>query len=680
MPSHMPRRPAGAEPDPKPVDPGPARESRFLVPVDGKPGTAALIRETCKMARARGVAWAGAHLDASQRVFYTRAAEERLSANLGLVEGLGGDLVRLPPTGPSVPRMLLALARARGMTDIVLAGPGRFDWLERLGGPRLEDLARACPELTIHRVVPAAAPPEPAPRVEKEPLAPRNLIAAVVLVGLATAASYAVFPYLGLADVMMVYMLCITVTATQFGRWTTLIASVLSILSVDFCFIDPRYTFVLTDFQHLGTFAVLLGVGWVVLGLAERNRAQTRLAQERERHSRALYRVGEVLAEGGTVAAIQQRVQAYLRQELEVPLALLLCDGQGRLPEAPAGGQRPDGSETRISPEQMAMARAALAQGQAVGQGTGSGGDPGCLMLPMPGSERPMGVLALFPGPRMAAFGTNPLSFLVPLASQVSLALERAVMAEERTEAWIRAEREQLRSTLLSSISHDLRTPLGTITGATTTLLDPGPEAGPGDHKVLLNTIHQESRRLLRMVNNLLDITRLESGHVQLKREWAAIEEVVGSTLSLFEEQLESRPVTVELAELWVPMDPVLFGQALQNILDNALKFSPPGTALEIRGWVEGQEFRISVADRGPGIAQGEEERIFDKLYRGTAALAVPGAGLGLAICKGIIQAHGGTIAAKNRPGGGTEVTMTLPLEGLAPEGMPPELSHEMIS
>jgi two-component system sensor histidine kinase KdpD len=385
--------------------------------------------------------------------------------------------------------------------------------------------------------------------------------------------------------------------------------------------------------------------------------------------------VGEVLAKGGTVADIQRRGESYLCQELEMPMAVLLCDGQGQLGVPPAGGAA---GGMAIGPAQLAMAGAALAQGVPVGWGTGRG-NQSCLMLPMPGSERPMGVLALFPGPRTAAFGSHPLGFLVPLASQVSLALERASMAEERTEARIRAEHEQLRSTLLSSISHDLRTPLGTITGATTTLLDPGPEAGPGDQKVLLDTIHQESRRLLRMVNNLLDITRIESGQVQVKREWAAVEEVVGSTLGLYEEQLEARPVTVELEERWVPMDPVLFGQALQNVLDNALKFSPPGSPLEIRGWAQDGAFRIAVGDRGPGFAPGEEERIFEKLHRGSAAQATPGAGLGLAICRGVVQAHGGSIQARTRPGGGAEVTMALPLEGLAPEAMPPEFSHENV-
>jgi two-component system sensor histidine kinase KdpD len=260
------------------------------------------------------------------------------------------------------------------------------------------------------------------------------------------------------------------------------------------------------------------------------------------------------------------------------------------------------------------------------------------------------------------------LDLLIPLASQIALALERASLAEDRTEARIQAEHEQLRSTLLSSISHDLRTPLGTITGATTALLNPGPQSAPGDPKVLLGTILQESRRLLRMVNNLLDITKLESGLVQAKKEWAAIEEVVGSALGHLEEQLGARPVSVELPEIWVPMDPVLMEQALINLLDNAIKFSPPGSAIEVRGWVEGDRFRLSVADDGPGLPPGEEELIFEKLYRGTGRPVTPGAGLGLAICKGIAQAHGGTIMARTRPQGGAQIVIALPLDGISPE------------
>ena len=646
---------------------GGAARPRFMVPVDGRRASAGVIRETSRIAQAQGAPWLAVYLDASRRLHYSRLEERRLSANLRLVDQLGGDLVCFLPSERYLGRDLLALAKARGVTHLVLGHSDRPRWLDRLRGSLLEDLAQGDHDLVIHVVRPRPSASESVlPPVDAEPLDPRNLAIAIGIVACTTAVGYLVFRYLGLADVFMLYMLAIAVAATRFGRWTTLLTSILSILTLDFCFIEPRYSFVLTDIQHTGTFAVMLGVGWVILGLAERIRTQARLAQDRERHTRALYNVGKVLAEGGSAAAIQRRVEEHLRQELEVPLELLLCDPKGRLP-APAD------ADLRLTPEELELARKAMELGAPVGRGTGTSPGSRCLMLPMTGTERPVGVLALLPVPGLAALEPHRLGLLVPLASQVSLALERAALAEERAEARIRAEHEHLRSTLLSSISHDLRTPLGTITGATTTLLDPGPQAAPGDQAVLLNTIHHESRRLLRMVNNLLDITRLESRQVQVQKEWAAIEEVVGSALSHLEEQLGSRPVSVDLPELWVPMDPVLVEQALVNLLDNALKFSPPGSAIALRGWSEAREFRILVADQGPGIPAGEEELIFEKLYRGTGGALAPGAGLGLAICRSIAQAHGGTILARNGPRGGAEIILSLPLEGSPLDGMPAE-------
>jgi two-component system sensor histidine kinase KdpD len=282
-----------------------------------------------------------------------------------------------------------------------------------------------------------------------------------------------------------------------------------------------------------------------------------------------------------------------------------------------------------------------------------------------------VGVLALFQDAGSSLSAAGPRGLTLALAAQISLALERARLAEERAEERLRADHEQLRSTLLSSVSHDLRTPLGTITGATTALLDPGPEAAPGDQRMLLQTIHQESCRLERLVNNLLELTKLESGQVQVKKEWVPMEEVVGSAVSRLEDQLGDRPLELELREAWVPLDPVLLEQVLLNLLDNAMKFSPAGSRIEIRAWIQEREARLTVADQGPGFSPGEEERVFEKLYRGSCSSTAPGAGLGLAICRGIIQAHGGSIRAANRPQGGAQITLTLPIEGTPPELAP---------
>jgi two-component system sensor histidine kinase KdpD len=479
----------------------------------------------------------------------------------------------------------------------------------------------------------------------------RSFGTALLSVGLATLAGFLICPYLDLADVAMLYILCITAVATLSGKGTALLASVLSVLCLDFFFIPPVYTLAVRDIRHVGTFAVMLGVGWVVATLAERIRAQTRLAQRRERHTGTLYRLGMALAEGGDAPAIQERVEAFLWQELGLRALVLRADAQGRL----------QAREGHLDPEAQLAAQWALDHGAPAGRGSVTYAGREEAFLPMAGTESPVGVLVLGPG------GADSPDLALALAAQLSLGLERARLAEERTEARIRAEHEQLKNTLLSSVSHDLRTPLGTITGATTTLLDPGPETRPGDQRLLLVTIHQEACRLERLVNNLLDLTKLEGGRVQLRKEWVPLEEVVGSAVSHLEEQLGDRPLRLRIEEGWAPLDPVLIEQALVNLLDNALKFSPPGSPLEIRGWVAEGCAQLQVTDEGPGFGAGEEERVFEKLVRGSGSPSVPGAGLGLAICRGIAQAHGGSIRAASGPGGGAQVTLTLPIEGTPP-------------
>ena len=491
---------------------------------------------------------------------------------------------------------------------------------------------------------------------------------ALFAVGLATLAGFLVKPYLDLADVAMVYILCITAVATRYGKGQALVASLLSVVCLDWFFIPPVHSFAVQDVRHMGTFGTMLFVGWVVANLAEGIREQTRLARDRERHTAALYRLGATLAEGGTATDLQARVEAFLHAELGLTALVLLADGKAQV-------RARSGCEPALDPKDLGVAQQALALGAPTGLGTGVLPGAQACFLPMPGSERPAGVLALF------GAGGRATDLTRAMAAQIAVALERARLAEERTEARIRAEHEQLKNTLLSSVSHDLRTPLGTITGATTSLLEPGPEARPEDQRQLLLSIHQESRRLERLVNNLLELTKLESGQVRVNKEWVPLEEVVGSAVGRFEEQLGDRALALDVAEAWVPLDPVLIEQVLLNLLDNALKFSPAGSALAIRGWVEAGQAHLSVADQGPGFRGGEEARVFDKLYRGSLSGLASGAGLGLAICRGIALAHGGSIQAATGPQGGARVTLSLPIEGVPPslplEGVPPSLPLE---
>jgi two-component system sensor histidine kinase KdpD len=483
--------------------------------------------------------------------------------------------------------------------------------------------------------------------------------AAVLAVAVTTVVCFLAHRFLQLADIVVLYVLCITAVATRFERGQAILASVLSVVCLDFFFITPRYTLSVEDARYVGTFGMMIGVGWVVSSMAGRIRAQARDAEERERHTAALYRLGGILAEGGDAEALQNRVEAYLGRELGMPVLVLLADPAGVLAPRTAEGAVLNGDE-------RGMAQWTLESREASGAGTQALPGSRALFLPLGSAGHPSGVLALFPAADVTLTARRDL--LDAMAVQVSLALSRARLASERTEARIRAEQEHLRSILLSSISHDLRTPLGTISGATSTLLDPGPEATPEDRRMLLQSVQQEAQRLEKLVDNLLDLTRLESGQVQVTKEWVPMEEIVGSALNHLESLLGDRPVTLDLQEAWVPLDPVLMEQVLVNLLDNAQKFSPAGSPLAIQCRADLDGVTLTLTDQGPGFEAGEEERVFEKLYRGSRSTQAPGAGLGLAICRGIIQAHGGTIQATTAPQGGGRVIITLPITGTPPD------------
>jgi two-component system sensor histidine kinase KdpD len=304
--------------------------------------------------------------------------------------------------------------------------------------------------------------------------------------------------------------------------------------------------------------------------------------------------------------------------------------------------------------------------------GLGSATLPGAraLYLPLAGSRGTVGVLGIRPARPQALAAPEQLHLLETFAAQTALAVERGILGEEAARARLRVEAERLRNSLLSSVSHDLRTPLATITGAASGLLEGADRLTPAARREMLQAIHEEADRLNRLVNNLLDMTRLESGAIQVRKEWHSVEELVGAALARLGGRLEGRPVTTRLPPdlPLVPLDAVLVEQVLINLLDNALKHTPAGTPIDISAAVGEGGAEIEVADRGPGLPPGAEDRVFDKFFRGGRAGTGPGVGLGLTICRGIVEAHGGRITAENRPGGGAVFRVVLPLADKPPE------------
>jgi two-component system sensor histidine kinase KdpD len=384
----------------------------------------------------------------------------------------------------------------------------------------------------------------------------------------------------------------------------------------------------------------------------------------------ALYAMSRELASTRGVQALLAVATRHITELFRARVAILLPDATGRL-----GGGDAASAEFPMDSSEAAVSQWVYEHGQIAGQGTDTLPGAAGLYLPLLGSRGTVGVLGLRPKDPRALQAPEQLHQIETFASQTALAIERARLAEETEQAQVRAETERLRNSLLSSVSHDLRTPLASITGAASTLLENGTRLDAATRHDLLEALHEEADRLNRLVQNLLEMTRLEAGALVPHTAWHSIEEVVGAALGRFGKSLAGRSVTTRIpAELpLVPMDDVLIEQVLINLIDNATKYTPPGTPIEVSAEETVGSVVVEVADRGPGLPAGEERLIFEKFYRGEPTQAVRGAGLGLAICQGIIRAHRGRIWAENRPGGGVAIRFSLPLKDVPPTPSEPD-------
>jgi two-component system sensor histidine kinase KdpD len=489
---------------------------------------------------------------------------------------------------------------------------------------------------------------------------------ALGVVALCTAVAWAMWPYFAPANLIMVYLLGTILAAARFGRGPGILASVLSVAAFDFFFVPPPLTFVVSDTEYLVTFAVMLVVAIVISTLTARTRAQAEAARHREGRTAALYRMTGDLVSRRVVDDLLEATVRHVAEVFGSAVAVFVPDAEGR-PTRRAGQLG-----AAESANEQAVIRWVQEHGQMAGRGSATLPGAQALYVPLVASRGSVGVLGIALPSGDGPVAPEQLHLLETFAAQTALAIERVALAEEAQQARLRSETERLRSSLLSAVSHDLRTPLAAITGSASTLVEGGDALDPGTRRELAQGIQDEADRLNRLVHNLLDMTRLESGGVQARKDWHSVEEVVGSALGRMEHALGERRVAIDLpADLpLVPLDPLLIEQALLNLLDNAIKYTPPDAPIEIVGAVDDGAVRVLVADRGPGFLPDEVERVFDKFYRGGAAAGRSGAGLGLPIVRGIVEAHGGRVVAENRPGGGALFRITLPL-GEAPPKVP---------
>jgi two-component system sensor histidine kinase KdpD len=470
----------------------------------------------------------------------------------------------------------------------------------------------------------------------------------------------------------MVYLLGIVLVSLRFGYAPSLLAAVLSVLCFDFFFIPPLYTFAVRDLSHVVTFGVMFMVALVISGLTQRVRAQAEAAGQREQRTASLYALSRELAATKQVEDIARIAARHLFDALGMGAALLVPNARHtRVVALPVGRHG-----VAIDDHEQTVADWVWEHERPAGIGTDTLPSARAMYLPLVASRGKVAVLGVRPEDQARLRSPETRQHLAAFANQIASAIERTELAGEAQWAQLQMETEQMRSSLLSSVSHDLRTPLAVVTGAASTLLEDTIDSAT--RRELTETILQEAQRLNRLVRNLLDMTRLEAGALRVNKEWQPLEEVVGSALNRTEDALSGRHVQTELASdlPLVPLDAVLIEQVLVNLLENAVKYTPPGSPLEIGASTRPGGVEVVVADHGPGIPPGEEKRIFDKFYRVNAASG-GGVGLGLAICRGIVMAHGGQLFVENRAGGGAIFRFQLPVQGQPPALEPPEPAAE---
>ncbi|WP_265949374.1 DUF4118 domain-containing protein [Dechloromonas sp. A34] len=486
----------------------------------------------------------------------------------------------------------------------------------------------------------------------------RSLLAILACVG-TTIVATPLLGYLDLANIVMLFLLTVLLVAVKLGRNAAILASILSVLLFDIFFVPPRFSLAVSNIQYLVTFAVMLMTALITAHLAAGLRQRAEESQRREQRTQALYQLARQLAGTLTIGQVAEIAQGFIRTQLAAQSAILLPDEEGQGLAAVSRDESP-----LIEPH---LALVALEGGQLVRSDEISGLGYAPLYLPLRASMRIRGVLAI----RFAESSPEPsadtLSLLETVASLIAVAVERLHYVEVAQASEVRMLTERLRSSILSALSHDLRTPLTAMVGLADSLFLVKPTLPPTALETA-QALHEQAARLAGLVGNLLDMARLNAGEVTLRRQWQPLEEVVGTSLKLLGSALAGHQVKVDLpAELpLLNFDAVLIERVLCNLLENAAKYSPPGGAIELRASQMADTVEVTVSDQGAGFPAQCGDDLFKMFVRGAGTSGLPGSGLGLAICKAIVEAHGGAISADNTPQGGGCVRFALP-KGTAP-------------
>ncbi len=632
---------------------------RLLVCVGSSPSSARLVRAAARMAAAWRCPWMAISID-KHGAHVSQEAQDRVWANLRMAGLLGAETATI--SGANIAQEIVAYAEARNVTKIIVGKPSHPRWQDWLHGSLIYEIVRQCGTIDVH-VITGKDGPTPhhvVTRPAQQVLPWRTYLLAVLAVAACTGVGELLTAF-DLSTTVMVYLLGVVGVALRGRRGPAMLASILSASALNFFFIPPLYTFEIANPLYWISVSVLAGIGAIVSTLVVRVRQQADAARQRELRTVTLYSLSKDLGAASTVDAVTELAQRNVGRVLDCGVRVLLPDADGKFSSV---GEQGDESAEHPSPQDLAVAQWVLEHAQLAGIGTDTLPATTWLFAPLPASGSCLGVIGLRPH-NQRPLAPDQVQLLTTLAALIAGALERIKLSSQVQQTQVQMEAERMRNALLSSVSHDLRTPLTGIIGAAGTLSESGETLASPVRRELLQTISDEAERINRLVGNLLDMTRLESGQVTPSREWLPVEELIGSAVRRCPRRLAGHVVKVSLPDK-LPMlhaDSILMEQVLVNLLDNAAKYSPPDSEIEITAQADASTVTVSVADRGPGVVADQREHIFEKFVRGKDAARKPGVGLGLAICRAIVAAHGGRIWVDARPGGGAVFNFSVARE-----------------
>lgn len=642
-------------------------DAALLACIGPRAGAEHIVRSTARLASQLNTDWFVVYVETPQLQRLPSSQRERILKTLKLAEELGATTAIL--TGNDIAREVVGYARSKNLSKIIVGrGHKTWPWLT----PHSKRISHFAPDMDLIEVG----------QGEGEQFGPLRETAQVddIVVGSywryvwAAAASLAtalvttpLLKWLDLANIVMLFLLTVVLVAVRFGRGPAVVSTVISILAFNFFFVQPRFSFAVSDAQYLITFAVMLVVGLIIGQLTAGLRFQARVSTHRESRARALYEFARALSGVLATEQIFETTRSHLERTFRAKVLLLLPDDAGRLHLPNNVKEVPDSLDLAIA--QWSYDRATPA-----GIGTDTLPNSDFFYLPLIAPMRTRGVLILQPEGRRWILIPEQRQQLDTFAALAAIALERVHYIEVAQKALVGIESERLRNSLLAALSHDLRTPLTSLVGLSESLTRAKPPLAEAQLSVV-QALHSEALRMSNLVANLLDMARIQSGEVKLNLQWQPLEEVVGSALHASASYLSKHIVEtrIPLGLPLVQIDSVLIERVLCNLVENATKYTPAGSLIVLIAEVNGSMLDISVRDNGPGLPSGKEDSVFEKFTRGEKESTTPGVGLGLAICKAIVKAHGGKIRGAKAPEGGAAIIFSIPL------GTPPVMPEEFV-